>query len=446
MRGFRSTLVLLVVFLGLLGYIYFVESKKPQGPDSAPPKEKAFSVEADKIAELNLKAESGQQTVLSKSDGTWRLLQPTAATADQSEMSAITSGLSSLEIQRVVDDNPSDLKQYGLAEPRIEVGFKKAGDKDFTRLSLGDKTATGGDLYAKLANEKKVFLVSGFLDSTFNRTPFDLRDKAILKFDRDKADVVELVTPDHAAFLSKGGENWTLTKPVAARGDFGAVEGLIGRLQTAQMKSIAAADAGDPKTYGLDKPEVTATVGTGSQRATIEVGKKTAEGTYYARDTSRPMVFTVEAALVDELKKPADEFRRKDVFEFRAFNASYLEFSRGADTVAFEKGKGQGKDAQEKWRLVKPTARDVDATKMDTLLTKLSSLRAQSFAAPAVKTGIEKPSATAFVRYDDGKKEERVSFSRTTTDVYAARAGDPGAAKIDGIEFEDVLKALDALK
>jgi len=43
--------------------------------------------------------------------------------ADDAEISGITSNLASLEVQRVVDDRASDLKQYGLDPARIEVTF-----------------------------------------------------------------------------------------------------------------------------------------------------------------------------------------------------------------------------------------------------------------------------------------------------------------------------------
>mgnify|MGYP006176692981 CR=1 FL=1 len=38
-------------------------------------------------------------------------------------------------------------------------------------------------MYAKTADSPKVFLVYGYLESSFNRTPFDLRDKKILTFE-----------------------------------------------------------------------------------------------------------------------------------------------------------------------------------------------------------------------------------------------------------------------
>ncbi len=448
MRGVRSTLILLVVLAGLLGYIYFVESKKPETVAGEEAKPKVFAVTADKIAELSVKPATGDATVLRKADGKWQIVQPVDSAADDAEVSGITSNLASLEVQRVVDEAPGDLKQYGLAQPRVDIGFKAAGDKGEHHLLVGDKTPTGGEMYAKLQNEKKVFLISGYLDTSLNKSTFDLRDKSVMKFDRTGVDSVVLGAADKSTEvqIAKTGDEWNLAKPVAARADYGAVEGLIGRLQTAQMKSLVTPDAKDLKEYGLDKPEASATVAAGSARATLELGKKAADGTVYARDAARPMVFTVEASLLDELKKPGDEYRRKDVFESRPYNTQRVEITRGSDSLVFEKVKGQGKDATEKWRQVAPTARDVDATKMDGFLTKLTNLRVQSWAAAGTKTGTDQPALTATIRFDDGKKQERVAFGKAASDVYASRTGEPGAAKLDATEFDDAVKALDGLK
>jgi hypothetical protein len=442
-------LLLVAVLAGLVGYIYFVESKKPESTGEGEPKAKAFAVAADKIEELRVKASSGDRTALKKGAGGWQLTQPAAIKADEAEVSAITSNLASLEIQRTVDEKPADLKQYGLAEPKVEIAFRSAGDKADQTLILGDKTATGGDLYVKIGSQPKVFLVSAYLESTFNKTTFDLRDKAILTFDRNKADAIEIVTPNRTLKFAKGGEDWRLTAPVEAKADFGAVEGLLGRVQTAQMKAIAAPDLADPKQYGFDKPEATVAIGAGSSRATLVIGKAGEAGTFYARDEARPMIFTVESSLVDEFKKPADDYRRKDLFEFRSFTANRIEITRGKDTLAFEKVKGQGKDAQEKWRQVLPVAKDVDATKLDSFLTRLSNLRAQSFLEPndkATKTGLDAPAAVIVVKFDEGKKQERVAFGKVGSDVFASRAGEAGAAKLTGFDFDDVMKGLDDIK
>ena len=184
--------------------------------------------------------------------------------ADEAEISGITSNLASLEVQRVVDDQASDLKQYGLDPARIEVTFKFAG-KD-QKLLIGQKTPTGTDLYAKLPDKPRVFLVASYLESTFNKSSFDLRDKSILKVDREKVDRMEIETPEHTVKVAKQGGDWRMSSPADARADFGAVEGIIGRLNTTPMKAIAAAEPTDLKEYGLDKPAATVRVDRG-QRA-----------------------------------------------------------------------------------------------------------------------------------------------------------------------------------
>jgi hypothetical protein len=447
MRGVKSLLVLVVVLSALGAYIYFVESKKPQGAEAnlGP---KIFSVKADAIDEITVKSANGDRTTLKKAGGAWQISGPVAAPADEAEVSGVVTNISTVDNIRTVDENPGDLKQFGLADPRVEIHFKAAGSKQPQALLIGDKTATLGDLYAKLPNEKKVFLISGSFDATFNRSTFDLRMKTVLAFERDKVDQVTVQSPGTTIELARVGGEWKLGKPFQAPADYGTVEGLVGRVQTAQMKAITAEEAADLKPYGLDKPGAAITIGLGSSRATLQFGNKTDANTIYAKDSARPMVFTVESSLLDDVKKPADQLRRKDVFEFRAFNATSVQITRGPEALAFEKTRGQGKDAAEKWRESKPAAKDVDASAFDTFLTKLANQRAQSFVETGrkTKTGLESPVMVVVVRFDEGKKEEKVTFGRVGTDVYAAIAGQPGAAKVDATEFDDAVKALDALK
>jgi hypothetical protein len=203
------------------------------------------------------------------------------------------------------------------------------------------------------------------------------------------------------------------------------------------------------KPYGLDTPTATATVGAGSTRATLLVGSAvTGEGKsgVYARDASRPMVFVVPKDVADELQKGLNDYRRKDVFEFRPYNAKRLDITRGSDTFVFEKVKGSGKDATEKWRRTSPRPGDVDATKMDSLLSKLSNLRAQSFADAKTQTGLNNPALTVKAVFDENNRREEVKFGRTAGDVYAGRSDEPGAMKLDTKEFDEALQALDALK
>ena len=285
MRSFRSLLISDRLAWRTAGVPVLRRREEARRADARKRRRSSRDSTSDKIDELKVSTVAGGVASLQKGADGWKLTEPTAAKADESEVNGITSNLSSLTVERVVDEAPSNLGDYGLKEPVIEVSFKSKGDKAFRTLQLGTKTPTGSDMYAKLANEKKVFLVQGYLESTFNRQPFDLRDKKILSIDRDKVDRLEVVNGDSTVLLTKGAGDWKLASPVEARGDFGSIEGLVSRLQSAEMKSIAAENATDMKQYGLDKPAVLVTIGLGSARAAAGARREDGQG---RRVRSRP--------------------------------------------------------------------------------------------------------------------------------------------------------------
>ena len=444
MRGLRSLLVL-VVIAAALGWYAYRDSQRPAGEDG-PKKDKVFAIEPDKIDEIAIKAETGDHTRLQKSGSDWKIVSPAAAQPDTTEVSGLTTNLSTLEQQQVVDDNPADLKEYGLDQPRIEVAFKSGGQPH--TLLIGSKTPPGTDLYAKRGEDKRVFLISGHLESTFNRTTFDLRDKAVLKVDRDKLDALEFTAGASTMRFVRPAGQWQIAAPVQARADFSAIEGLVSRLSGLQMKSVIDAPDADLKKYGLDKPAATVRFGSGSSQATLALGGPAAEGTVYARDLSRPAIFTVESAVLEELKKPAFDYRQKDLFDARGFNATRLEIVRGGQSHVFEKTKTKNQQGQdeEKWRQLSPQARELDQATMEALLTAVTGLRATGFVDGPTPAPLAAPELAITTKYDEDGKQERVAVARAGTDGFASRTGEPGAAKIDVSGIDGIVKALQELK
>ena len=452
MRGLRSTIALLVVLAGLSAYIYFVTWKTP-ATDTATTLQKVFaSLDAGKIEEVRITSESGDLTTLKKGGGVWEVASPISAKADDATVSSLASSLGSIEVSRVIDENPTDLAEYGLAAPRFGVEFKATGDTTYRSLLFGRTTPTGADVFAKRGDEKRVFLVASYQEMTFNKSTFDLRDKALLAVDRAKVDGLEMLLAGKTVLqLAREGTNWNMTKPLQVRADYGSVEGLIGRLQTAAMKSSVTdnASTADLKKYGLDKPTAELNLMLGSAKATLVLGAKTPGNTdnaYYARDTSKAAVVTIDAALVDEFRKSANDYRRKDIFEFRAFNAERLEITRDGQSVVFERVKSQVKEKPDTWRRVSPNAGDVDTMKMETFFAKIENTRASSFVASTAKTGLDKPFVTVVAKFEEAPsvmKDERITLGRVGEDTFALRPGEPGAAKIGSTEFDDALKALD---
>jgi hypothetical protein len=446
MRGLRSTLALLAVLIGLGAYIYFVASDQSVG--SGEQREKVFaSLEAEDIQRVTVKAENADAaTAVQKEGEGWQIVEPVKAPAAASEVSSLTSAIAGLEIVRVIDEKPADFAQYGLATPRFEVSFTSAEGKPSGRLQVGAKTPTGGDLYARRNDEPRVFLIPAYQESSLNRSTLDLRDKTLLRIERDAIDGVELVSGGAPVVLAKQGEDWRITKPISARADSGTVDSLVGDIDLAQFKSVAAdsPSADELKKFGLDRPATTVTLNAGSSRATLQVGAKAGDEGVYARDASRPEVVIIDATLAETLARGAEEYRRKDIFDFRAFTATRAEITRGGQTLVLERVKGEG-ETPDTWRRVSPNAGDADKSKVETLLTSLADIRATSFTDSTARTGLDKPAMTVFVKFDDGKKEERVSFGRSGSSVYASIPGETGAAQVDASKFDEAVKTFDEL-
>jgi hypothetical protein len=204
------------------------------------------------------------------------------------------------------------------------------------------------------------------------------------------------------------------------------------------MQGIVDAEGKDLAKYGLTKPTGAITVKAGSSSATLTLGS-TENALLFARDSSRPMVFTIAPVLKDDVIRTVADFRRKDLFDSRAFTATRAELKRDAETIVLEKSKG--KDDMDVW---KSSGKDVDAMKADDLLTKVTGMRAASFD-DKPNAALKSPALTVTVTYGENK-QETVTFARSGTDVFASRSDEPGTAKVEGTGFDDVMKAIDAVK
>ena len=114
----------------------------------------------------------------------------------------------------------------------------------------------------------------------------------------------------------------------------------------------------------------------------------------------------------------------------------------------FEKTKSKNKEGQdeEKWKQTAPTARDLDPTTVENLISAITAARATGFVDSAAKTGLDKPELVVTLTTDQGKRVEKTAFSRSGSDGYAARDGEPGAAKVESSTIDNIVKSLEGIK
>ena len=357
---------------------------------------------------------------MKKDKGTWQMTAPLAVKADATEIGSITTNLGTLEITRVVDENPADLKEYGLDAPRVEIEFKASGDKtygDYHRLLLGGKSPTGGDVFAMRDADKRVILVPGIPIRSSTARPSTCATRRCWSSigRRSTGSPLRPMASGNTVEFAKDATGWKLTKPMAAIADPSAADTLLGRVQGAAMKSIVAEQAtpADLKKYGFDKPQATLTLHAGG-------------GVHVARlRWQRQRHRSFRARRVEAARRHRRPFAPRgtaessrgispeELFGFSRYSTDRLEFTRDGQTVVLEKVKSQDL-TPDKWRRVSPTAGEPDAMNVDDLLTKLEGLRATSFLNSTAGTGLDKPSLTVYAKFENGTKEDRVSFGRSS--------------------------------
>jgi len=442
MRGSASLAVLTVALLGLGSYIYFFQPKG--APASGEARPKAFGIPKGEIDQLVIKSAGGEVSTITKADGRWQITAPVTAPADETLITRIVALINELEIARVVDENATDLRQYGLAPAQVEVTIKTSGTAGTQHLRLGANGSIGDTVYAQLSSGPRVILVASDIADTVNKSTFDLRDKAALKFDRDKIDGLEIETAGHVIQLKRQDLEWEVLKPLHTHADPGVVSGLLTTLTSLQMTSIVASQESGSANYRLDNPVSTVSLVTGGSKETLQVGANADESHTYARNPSMTIVFTIPASVADALKNGPAHYRRKDVFEFQTIDATRLEVVRDGRASVYEKATAPGADG--KWHELSPNTRLMEPTKMQNSLSKFSYLRALTFV-PQPAGLVSGPGViSVIVKYDEGKKSESVRLAKLGSDPFAVRADWPDAATLDPNAYALLLASLDELQ
>ncbi len=311
--NFRGLIVAAVILAGLGGVLYWSEHRKPP-EDAAATTASAtaviLKVNAADVTQLTVKQKQSDPVTLQKGDASeWKITQPKPYRADQETVFGILSTLSGLSADRVVEDKASNLKQYGLDPPAAELDI--AGKAQGTRqLLLGDDTPTGGDVYAALAGDPRVFTISSFNKTSLAKSLNDLRDKRLLTIDPDKVTRVELIRKGQELEFGRTKDGWEILKPSSSPADTSAVNILIHSLTNATMQLSANATSDAASEFARATPEATAKLTGDAGVQTLEVRKSKED--YYAKSSAVDGIFKVDSALGTALDKKVDDFRQKD--------------------------------------------------------------------------------------------------------------------------------------
>jgi len=432
--GLITALGVLVVLGGLVWW--FNKHPTADTASKTPAAPKLISLDAKQIDDIVLAKTGSDPIELAKLADSWTIAKPMPMPADQDAVGMLTGTLATLNADRLIDDHPASLNEFGLTNPAVEVDVTIKGGKT-TKLLLGSDTPAGSGTYAKLGSDPKVYTIPTYTKTSFDKTVNDLRDKRLLTFNQDKLTAVAITGKGPTFEFGKNAQgDWQITKPKPMRADSLQVDDLIRKLKDAKMDLTAVnydAKAVAVQFASADKVgTVSTTDNTGTQTLEIHKGKAkdkdAKDAGYYAKSSVVAGIYKVAGDLGDSLGKSVDEYRNKKLFDFGFNDPTKLEING----TAYQK-------SADKWTT---GSTPYEAGTVQTVIDKLRDLSASKFSDKMNGT----QTLTAAVTSGDKNRFEKVTINKDGAAYDAQRDGEPAVYVIEAKDVDDLQKAISGIK
>ena len=402
----KSTLIVLLAAILIGGGVYYYSARQEKKEETPKSKAKpAFDIRADEITAITLSfpAKPDSPAIqLAKNNGQWEILKPVETGADPSAVGGISNGLAAALVGGTESGAPDRLKAFGLDPGAVRIEFQGKGGAKHTLL-LGDKDFTGDSVYAIADGAKTVDLLPQTLLVSADKSLDDLRDKRILRIEAESVTSFDLKNASGEISAAKNPSGWTLSKPADKPADTETISGLLAGVSAGRMAAVTSETPENLAKYGLSSPAITlTTTDAKGNKQTLIVGKKQGDA-YYARDISRPMIFTIHDDLYSKLTEKAGDFRDKYVLRFQPDQINRVEVQNpGGKIVMFRKEAGK-----EDWVFLEPAGEKDKAAASWKVFSPMEDARAVDVLdhAPAnISVQLAKPAIEVVLIDKDGKK------------------------------------------
>ncbi len=421
----RNTVLLLLVLIGLGGYLYFVERPSEQREAAA---KKFVELKKDAVTGVTLAYPDRTIALEKNAEGHWRLTQPVAADADDPVVNNMIVAIAEADVSRTLEDVGDKLASYGLAPPEATVTVT-VKDGTVPPLKIGKTTQIGSAAYLQKGDDPKVYIGTMAFQSAMKKQVKDLRDKSLITFEDQDVKKVELAKAGMVVTAERGdADTWRITKPGDYLADSAEIRALLASIRGLRADDFVSDDAAaDLGKYGLTEPQLKVTVWSGKDAAqkTLLLGAfkddEPNKKSLYGKRAELPAVVTLPDYALKNLDKNLNTLRDKTVVRFAKDQTAKIAVTR-KDGNGFTLTKKDGT-----WHIEEPGEGTERAPTMTRFLDDVAAFKGTDVMSEDPKAdlrewGLGTPDMTIVVSDADGK---------TLGTLIGARgpepAGDPNA-------------------
>lgn len=220
----KSLLIIFIVLLAIVLVIFYFDSKKGERSFRA----NIVEVDTSKITSIIIYPRTGNEgpVEILKKDTHWKInFKDKLLNADNDLVKNMLNTLIELKPKRIAATDKSKWKEFEVNDSlstRVQLlaGRKTAADLYIGKFSYQQPKGQMPDYYnrrgtmttcVRLADEKIVYVVDGFLSMTFNRNINDFRKKTIIRSDNKNWTRLTFTYPADSSFiLVKEGDSWMI--------------------------------------------------------------------------------------------------------------------------------------------------------------------------------------------------------------------------------------------
>ncbi|PIQ83277.1 MAG: hypothetical protein COV75_08350 [Candidatus Omnitrophica bacterium CG11_big_fil_rev_8_21_14_0_20_63_9] len=403
----KTTLLLLLITLGIGTYIAVYEIKQPSREEQQARSQLVANIPAEQATHIVLDMPDAK-TTLTKQETGWRL--PQELRADPAAVHQLLFQLSPLHAVRTLAgtaEQSLDVATYGLAPALGRLSVSAEGHT--TTLLFGHPTPVQSNRYAKLEDRPDIFVISNELFTQANRPLEQLRDPFLLRLDPWTTQELAITTAQQQLVLARQDQEWMVMQPLKDRADQSVVNQLLAALERLSVSRFLDDDPQIEQlsSWGFDHPYAEIMVRQEDAPAvTLFIGGTLPDDParrYAKRGDERALYAVLMSELEGVLAQP-DEVRAKQCVEFFSNTLSSVSVTNAGQSWTLEREHGT-------WR-VAGTDTLLPNERMDAWLQRLLEVRVIRFIddAPAdlARYGLAAPSGMIAVSTSDGRPGQRL--------------------------------------
>ena len=269
-----------------------------------------LALDPDKVKQVEFVGKGRSVTMSNAGADKWELTQPIKARADAAAIRRLLWSIKDARARDFLASGGDAKRRYGLDHPDLMVGLTE-GDIS-KRLLLKKAPDPKVGLYALAEPGEGVVTIDARLLTELSKSPFDLRDRSLLRFETTDVNGVQLRRGEQSLKLNKEGDVWRLTSPTQAEAQAGKVYELLYSLKELRYTELVKERGGDLARYGLKVPQAEVELNTdGTSPLPVLLIGKSEKDRLYAKLSTDPAVYAIDPKFLDRLPNGPDALKQE---------------------------------------------------------------------------------------------------------------------------------------